>query len=343
MHCDFENNILKVLHKQKPAQPTLFELFFDPVAEEGLTGIKLDPADEFSALRRRIKFCYQAGYDYVPIIPSMFCFKLPEHQSKESYSLNEGSLIYDRNSFDEYEWKEPENYKIDALDILSKELPDGMKFIGYGFGGLLEMVIAICGYENLCYMLADDRELVKKIFDNVGKRMVRFYKMFVGHESIGAIFTNDDWGYKNSTMISHEDLRELVFPYHKQIVDMAHGHGKPCGIHTCGNLNGIFEELYTYIGLDAKHSYEDVIRPVESVYDEYHGKIAIVGGIDVDFICRASEADLEKRCEDMLDRAEEFGGYALGSGNTITKYVPLNKYKIMLNTVNRRRGNPLVK
>ncbi|MFW5789147.1 MAG: uroporphyrinogen decarboxylase family protein [Spirochaetota bacterium] len=83
------------------------------------------------------------------------------------------------------------------------------------------------------------------------------------------------------------------------------------------------------MGYDAKHSFEDKIFPVEETYRTWGSSIAILGGIDVDFLARGSEPDIAARSRAMLDLADERGGYALGSGNSIPEYVPAQRFLAM--------------
>ena len=52
-----------------------------------------------------------------------------------------------------------------------------MKLIASGNGGLLENVIDIVGFENLCLMCMLDEDLTTDIFDSVGSRLLRFYEI----------------------------------------------------------------------------------------------------------------------------------------------------------------------
>lgn len=90
------------------------------------------------------------------------------------------------------------------------------------------------------------------------------------------------------------------------------------------------EDVIEYMGYDAKHSYEDSILPVEEAYHRWGDRIAILGGIDLDFVCRATPQEIKKRCRDMLRKAEKSGGYALGTGNSIPEYVPHENYFAMI-------------
>jgi uroporphyrinogen decarboxylase len=76
--------------------------------------------------------------------------------------------------------------------------------------------------------------------------------------------------------------------------------------------------------------------PVEEAYDRYHHRIAIMGGMDVDFVCRASPEAIYTRASAMLDRTAA-GGYALGTGNSVPDYVPDANYFAMTRAALERR------
>ena len=58
-------------------------------------------------------------------------------------------------------------------------------------------------------------------------------------------------------------------------------------------------------------------------------RIAILGGIDVDFVIRSPEEDVYERSCRMLERAADRGAYALGTGNSVPDYVPPEHYFAM--------------
>ena len=97
-------------------------------------------------------------------------------------------------------------------------------------------------------------------------------------------------------------------------------------------MNEVMEDIITYMRFDGKHSFEDNIFSVEDSYKRWGSRISILGGIDVQFLCNSSEGEIKKRCENMLKLTAGKGGYALGSGNSIPDYIPLNKYLAMIKT-----------
>ena len=333
---DFEN-LLKILRRQAPDRPTLFEFFLNGPFYEKLTGKFLGVEGKdwlWGAYNPVITEAFRiAGYDYVTVMGSQMKFETGEIEKKATISLNAGSVITDRKSFESYKWPDPDAFDYSDLERAKKMLPAGMKLIVYGPCGVLENVISLVGFERLCMLLADDADLVKDVFDAVGKRLVRYYEICAGFDSAGALIVNDDWGFKTATMLSPMDMRRYVFGWTKRIVEVIHKAGKPAILHSCGNLERVMDDIIDDMKFDAKHSFEDVIIPVEQAYDKWGGRIAILGGIDMDFMCRSTPEQIKQRCEAMLAKTSAKGGYALGTGNSVPEYVPFDNYIAMIDCV----------
>jgi len=327
-------NLLKVLRREKPDRPTLFEFFLNQPLYEKLAGESMDdtrdPLQRFGVMIKAFK---NAGYDYATLHGSDFYFPRGEVKTIKTRSLNEGNVIKNRADFENYRWPEPDEFDYSRLEELEQYLPDGMKLIVYGPGGVLENVIDLVDYDSLCYMLFEDPDLVQDIFDAVGSRLVRYYDICAAYDTVGALISNDDWGFKTQTMLSPSDMRRYVFPWHKKIVETIHKHGKPAILHSCGNLEKVMDDIIEDMGYDGKHSYEDGILPVEEAYDRWGDKIAILGGIDLDFVCRGTPQEIKARCRAMLEKAEKRGGYALGTGNSVPEYMPHENYFAMISVV----------
>ena len=335
---DFENNLLKVLKGERPERATLFELFLShnhilALAEENVT-VK----DYMDILRLNVKGMAAAGYDYATCYASALTFKRASQSAKETRSLNGGALISDWESFEKYEWPDMENQDYSRLEIIKPYLPEGMKLMSMGPGGVLENVIQIVGYDNLCIMLYEEPELVKEIFDNIGSRLVRYYENAASADTVGVICSNDDWGFNTQTFLSPSDMRKYLFPWHKKIVETAHKHGKPILLHSCGYYSEVIEDIISDLKYDARHSYEDNITPVEKAYEDLNGRIAVLGGIDVNFLSTKTPEEVYKRSRDMLERTWERGGYALGSGNSIADFVPRENLLARLRAAHEFKG-----
>ena len=326
-------NVLKVLRREAPSRPVLMELFMnddiyakfcDPKFIEG-------KSDNIAYTLQMASAYANLGYDYFTVYPSKFCFARKPRVTIHTTTLNSESFIYDRKSFDEYIWNDPEDFSMSHLAEAEQYIPDGMKGVMVSTnGGVLENIIGIMGYDNLCAQIYENPQLVYDVAENVGKRLVRLYEMAAEYDLIGAAFGNDDWGFNTHTVMSPKHMREYIFPWHKKIVEAMHSRGKPCILHSCGNLSRVMDDVIDDIKYDGKHSYEDNIKPVEVFYEEYHDRIAIIGGMDIDFITTKTPGEIKDRAKKMLERVSSRGGYALGTGNSVPWYIPRENFLAML-------------
>jgi uroporphyrinogen decarboxylase len=62
----------------------------------------------------------------------------------------------------------------------------------------------------------------------------------------------------------------------------------------------------------------------------YQDRIATLGGVDMDKLARLDELNLRRYIGGILEKCMPGGRYALGSGNTIANYIPVQNYLIML-------------
>jgi len=325
---NFEN-LLKVLRREVPERPVLFELFMNLPLYTVVNGCKPAGDDDLSIARFTVDAFHKLGYDYATLHGSRFGFPANPRDQRDTVSLNDGAVIFDEASYEAYNWPDPDAADYSKLEKIKPYLPDGMKLMVMGPGGVLENVIQLTGYENLCYMLYDDPELVGRLFDAVGSRLVRYYQNVLQYDSVGLVCSNDDWGFNTQPMISLNQMRKYVIPWHKKIVETAHASGCPIMLHSCGNMEGLIDDIVE-IGFDAKHSFEDNILPIEQAYEAWHDRIALLGGIDVDYVIRRPEQDVRSRVAAMLERTKDRGGWAVGTGNSVPEYIPVKQYLAMV-------------
>ena len=314
------NQLLTVLDRKAPSRPVLFELFMNYPLYARVLGEDFRHTSRLEDLRFVVRAFRKMGYDYATAHPSSFRFGV-DLVKKETRSLNDSAGIHDEASFLAYPWPDPEDYSCEVLSQIKPDLPDGMQLMLMGPGGVLENVIELVGYEPLCLMVYDEPELAQQIFDAVGSRLLRYYELALEHDSVGLVSSNDDWGFNMQPFLSPEMMRQYVFPWHQKIVQAVHNAGRRVFLHSCGNLRSVMGDVIG-MGYDAKHSFEDKIQPIEEAYEEYGARIALLGGIDVDYLCSHSPEDIYQRTMKMLERTADRGGWAVGSGNSIPEYIP---------------------
>jgi len=149
-------------------------------------------------------------------------------------------------------------------------------------------------------------------------------------DRIKVFFPSDDMGYRTGTFLGPEDMKHFFLVGHQELAKIAHDTGRPMILHACGNLQCIMDDLIDDVKIDAKHSFEDTIEDVREVKHTYGRRIALLGGIDVDFLCRSDPQAIRRRVRQTLDVCLPGGGYALGTGNTPANYIPILNYLTMV-------------
>ena len=106
------SNLLKVLNGEIPDRPVLFEFFLNSNLYSYLSGENLEKkANNLEKLKVIIKAFHKAGYDYATIPTShtdTLNFPKIEYNHIKSRSINEGGMISDRESLEQYNWPDPQ-------------------------------------------------------------------------------------------------------------------------------------------------------------------------------------------------------------------------------------------
>lgn len=234
--------------------------------------------------------------------------------------------------FEKYPWPDPNLPSATReLEWYQENLPEDMCIIGSGgFAHFAEFLTWLMGYETFCFALYDQRDLVEAI----AQRLREFFRIslqrILEFDRVRIIWGSDDMGFKTGLLFSAADMREFVLSGHKEMAAMSHAAGRPYLLHSCGNLREIMEDLIEDVKIDAKHSFEDSIEDVRELKSTYGQRIALLGGIDVDFLCRSDPAAIRRRVRETLDICQPGGGYCLGTGNSVANYIPLDHYLAMV-------------
>jgi uroporphyrinogen decarboxylase len=329
---DFERLKKAVLRDGIPDRLPFLELFADYDVKCAIFGRPIaNMADE-------TEFWLRMGYDRVaaPIgITLEFgretaadtAHELP--RAERGWVTQNTGRISNWAEYESYPWPTPDQGVIKWAEELSGVLPDGMGILLQS-SGILENVMWLMGYENVSIALYDNPDLVQAMFDRVGELMLACYTAGIDIPGVGGAFFGDDMGFKTATMISPEALRKYLFPWMKKIVDVCHEHGKFFILHSCGKLDEVMDDLIDYVGIDARHSFEDAIEPVSSIKKRYGDRVGIMGGVDVDVLARRSVDEVRVYVRKVIEDCAPGGGYALGTGNSVANYIKVENYLAML-------------
>jgi uroporphyrinogen decarboxylase len=343
---DWREFVDTIMRRAQPRRVHFIELFLDPEVSSAVCdrfGLLdgLDPSDPYYTEKREVIVQAFLGYDYVRASMSGMDMALSFTVAQDTAALTRkgGRTFIEEHKgpittweeFEAYPWPDPKAASARSLEWYAANLPEGMCVIGSGgFAHFAEYLTWLMGYESLCIALCEQRDLVEAL----SRRLIDMYVVFLDRllefDCVKVIWGSDDMGYRGGPLISPEDLREFVLPGHKIMAGMSHAAGRPYLLHACGNLDLIMEDLIEDVRIDAKHSFEDTIEEVTDAKRKYGHRIALLGGIDVDFLCRSSGQDVRRRVRTTLEKCMPGSGYCLGTGNSVANYIPLENYLAML-------------
>jgi uroporphyrinogen decarboxylase len=343
---DWEGFVACIRRKGTPKRVHHIELYLDPEIEDAIIeryGVAdgLDRSDPGFDRKRYVAVQRFLGYDYVRIgIENQeMVFTKSAIKDSAEYARPQGRRFMEEHTgpitswaeFEAYPWPDPKDLSTKTLEWYQRNLPDDMCIVGSGgFGHFAEHLSWLMGYETLCYALYEQRDLVAAIAAKNLEMFEAAAKAMLEIDRVKVLWGSDDMGFRGGTLISPDDLREFALAGHKRLAQLAHEAGRPYILHSCGDLTQIMGDLIDDVGIDARHSFEDVIEPVTTAKDRYGGRIALLGGIDMDLLCRGDEAAIRARVRETLEHCMPGGGYCLGSGNSIANYVPMDNYLTML-------------
>jgi len=341
-------NVVDAANNKRPARLPLYEHSISPAIMERVLGesfAECGNSDDVDDLRyffkRYCEFFKAMTYDTVSYefpITSVLPAKGAAIQGKTP------GPIQNRKDFSLIDWDVIAQEYISQADkrftMVAESMPTGMKAIG-GIGyGVFEISEDWVGLEYLSYMQADAPDLFDMIYNKIGDLMVAIWQWFVGKYSNTYCICRfgDDLGYKSGLLSSPTVICNNIIPQYHRIIEIIHKAGIPFLWHSCGNIFEIMNEVIA-VGIDAKHSNEDIIAPFDEWIERYGSRIGIFGGIDVDILCQRNSSEI---FDYTLKQGQRFRsklkGYALGSGNSIPEYVPVDSYVAMVEAVQKIRS-----
>ncbi len=339
---DFEQFLKVLLRQGRPSHLP----FYEHIASAGFISRRTGrPFDKMGYCdpeywQTYVDFWLGMGFDCVPMeIPLNCPLPATDGGDAKSHGSEARVVIRSRQDFESYPWPDQATpIEFRHFETVARLLPDGARIVGGVGAGPFEWASMMMGVAGLSYALLDDPELVELVFKRLGRLYLSAICVLASMEFVGALRQGDDLGFKTSTFLSPADLRRHVFPIYKAMAAEAHRQGKPFILHSCGNLQEVYEDLIEDCRIDAKHSFEDVIMPVDQFKRRFGRRITPLGGLDVDVICRSSHQELKAYTRKMVHECFADGYWALGTGNSLTDYMPVENYLLVLDEGRKMTG-----
>lgn len=308
-------------------------------------------------LEDEVEFWVSAGYDYVPLVMGMRTsvriatgnvqtqmqgidlskvnriarahYSVVEDEERERGWAEEGTgIIAGQAEFDSIQWPDPDALDYSPLQEVRRYLPAGAGVIA-SIGYIYATVSRLMGFQNMCEKLIEEPDLVARVFEKVGSIQFRVFQNVVKSGLVDATWNPDDIAYIGGTMVAPKYLRQHLWPWYKEMGRISREHDIPFVYHSDGKVDQILDDLVD-CGFTTLHPIEPKATDIVRVKSEYGDKLSLIGNVDLAYtLTRGTPEEVEEEVKERIQQLAPGGGYAVGSANSVTEYVPLANFNAM--------------
>ncbi|MDD5596792.1 MAG: uroporphyrinogen decarboxylase family protein [Victivallaceae bacterium] len=156
-------------------------------------------------------------------------------------------------------------------------------------------------------------------------------------EDFEAVQFGDDWGQQHGLIMGPDIWHEFIAPELKRIYGFVKGHGKRVIIHSCGDVQELFDDLIE-LGLDCFNPFQPEVMDVHALHGKYRGKLSFWGGLSTQqTLPYGSVEDVEKETGSLLKMGLS-GNYIFSPAHAVGGDVPLENMLAFINAVKSQPG-----
>lgn len=207
---------------------------------------------------------------------------------------------------------------------------DIFRVFSIGFS-LYERAWTLRGMENLMMDFYDHPDFARELLRSIADFDIAMIRKAVTYD-IDAIRLGDDWGQQRGLQMGPAVWREFILPELKRIYAEIHAGGKYVYIHSCGDVDEVFDDLIA-AGLNCFNPFQPEVMDVDSILRRYCGKLAFHGGLSTQkTLPYGTVEDVRRETQHLLNIGRE-GGYILAPAHDVEGDVPLENMLAFINTV----------
>jgi uroporphyrinogen decarboxylase len=198
--------------------------------------------------------------------------------------------------------------------------PDCFRVFPIGFS-LYERAWTLRGMENLMMDFVENPAFVRELFRAIADYNVAQVRHALTYD-IDGVYFGDDWGQQQGLQMGPALWHGFIEPELKRMYAAVRSAGKHVFIHSCGDVDELFESLVAD-GVNCFNPFQPEVMDVAALIPRFRGRLAFHGGLSTQRTLPYGTPDDVRAETRRLIALGRDGGYILAPAHAVEGDVPL--------------------
>jgi uroporphyrinogen decarboxylase len=190
--------------------------------------------------------------------------------------------------------------------------------------------------QNLLMDFYDHPDFVHSLLEAIADYNISQIREALKYE-IDAVYFGDDWGQQHGLQMGPRLWHQFIYPELKRMYATVHDYGKYVFIHSCGDVDEVFEDLVG-IGLNCFNPFQPEVMEVEDLMKRYRGRLTFHGGLSTQRTLPFGTVEDVRAETKRLLKMGAGGGYIFAPAHDVEGDVPLENMLAFIELVQNQPG-----
>ncbi|MGB8212111.1 MAG: uroporphyrinogen decarboxylase family protein [Anaerolineales bacterium] len=212
---------------------------------------------------------------------------------------------------------------------------DRFRVFQIGFS-LYERAWTLRGMQNLLMDFYDAPDFVHTLLEAIADYNIAQIQEALKYD-IDAVYFGDDWGQQRGLQMGPKLWHQFIYPVLKRMYAVVHAAGKYVFIHSCGDVDELFDDLIS-IGLNCFNPFQPEVMDVPALMERYRGRLTFHGGLSTQRTLPFGTVEVVRMETQRLLKMGARGGYIFAPAHDVEGDVPLKNMLAFIELVQNQSG-----